>query len=284
MNNIFKFFIALLLFVFAYNANASVISVGLHKNSIQVGGLSYVDIKLDTQNQSINTFEGDVVYDQSFLQIEQINTGNSFASFWVEKPTDKNTGIVHFSGVVPGGIVTAEGNLFSIVFRGQKEGGTNITITNPNLFINDGEGSNDMVKINSVKVDITKNTDGSFEELSINDTNLPEKFKILRTKDPAIFDDQWFIAFSTQDKGAGISKYKVCEYFKKYCVGSESPHLLKNQTPFYYIVVSAYDAQGNTRESKLISPWIIFGIIILILVLIISIVYSYRRYFRKYKV
>jgi hypothetical protein len=284
MNTIFKFLIVILIFVFAQNVNASIISIDSGKNSIQVDGLYYIDIKLDTQNQSINTFEGDLAYDPNILQVEQINTGNSFVSFWVEKPVNSNDGKVHFSGVVPGGIVITEGNLFSVIFRGKSEGSTKIGINNASLFLNDGVGSNDPVKTKEAILNITKNVDGVFEKVVINDKNLPEKFKILRTKDQSIFDNKWFIVFSAQDKGVGISKYQVCEFFNKYCVDSTSPHLLRHQNPFYYIVVSAYDIEGNMRVSKLISPWIILSVIIIIFALIFLTLPYLRRYFRKYKV
>ncbi len=275
---------ALLILFCAQNVHASSLNLVLDKTQIITGGLSNLSVILDTKGQLINTIEGDLVYDTNILKIEQVNIGSSFISFWVDKPVVENTGRVHFSGVVPGGVSLTTGEVFSVIFRGVSSGNNNFKLENVNLFINDGEGSKDEVKLQNVSLSILQNTNGVIEEIQNNDKIKPEKFKVFRTKDVSIFDNQYFLAFGTQDKGVGVAYYEVCEYLVKNCEQSESPYLLKYQNPFYYIVVSAYDINGNVRKSTLISNWLILSIVLLIILIFYTKSLSFRRYLRKFKV
>ena len=85
--------------------------------------------------------------------------------------------------------------------------------------------------------------------------------------------------FSTTDKDSNIDHYKICELFS--CVTGGSPYLLKNQTLFYNVIVYAYDTNGNSQMSYLISPWLVLAIVGFVFVLILII---FRRYFYPHKI
>lgn len=272
------------MFIFAQNAFASVVDLSVDKSTITVGALSNLEIKLDTQNNLVNTIEGDFLYDNKLLKVEQINTGSSFVSFWIDKPVDNDSGVIHFSGVVPGGISIQNGAIFSVVLRGEATGNTSLKLDNVNLFLNDGEGSKDTVSYRDLPINIEVNLKGDFEEINVSDRISPEKFKILRSKDESIFDNKWFIVFSTQDKGVGIDYYTVCEFYKKYCTKVDSPYLLKYQNAFYYVTVNAHDLNGNTEKSVLVSPWLVLSTILIIFAVLLFVRRILYRYFRKYKV
>ncbi|MCC6323301.1 hypothetical protein IT400_00760 [Candidatus Nomurabacteria bacterium] len=276
--------IAFPLLIFSHIAFASVLSINIDKNKIEKGGISLVSVQLDTKLNSINTIEGDLKYDKNYLKIEKINIGNSFISFWVEKPSVINEGIIHFSGIVPGGVTITQGDVFSVIFRGLNEGQANITLENMNLFLNDGIGTKDEVKINNTNLIITKNTIQNEEQIISNDKTKPEKFTIERSRSRYIYDNKWFIVFSTQDKGGGVDHYDVCEFIKNNCVKGDSPYLLKYQTPFYRVVVRAYDMDGNIRDMTIVSNWLILIIVLLVGGIIYFILYIYRRYLYKYRV
>lgn len=265
-------------------ASASSVNLTVEKSNIKTGELSTINVQLDTKLNSINTVEGDLVYDKNFLKVEKINIGSSFISFWVEKPNFVNEGRIHFSGIVPGGITIAQGDVFSVIFRGVNEGKTGITLENINLFLNDGEGTKDTVAVNNSSLNITQNTTQVEEQIIANDKTKPEKFTTERTRNIYIYDNKWYLVYSAQDKGTGINYYEVCEFSRQNCIKSESPHLLKYQTPFYRVIVRAVDADGNARESILLSKWLILVIVLLIVGLVFCILYIYRRYLRKYRV
>ena len=108
----------------------------------------------------------------------------------------------------------------------------------------------------------------------------PQKFVPKIARDPNIFDNQWFIAFATQDKESGISQFQIKETrlpasflpFGGEWREAQTPYLLQDQQLASYIYVRAIDKSGNKRVAML-SPWQgvfylnwrVWGIIILLL-------------------
>lgn len=270
------------LFFFSHNVYAAVLGFDLDKNQVKNGEIFTSTLYLDTEGQSINTIEGDLKYDKNILKLEVINIGGSFINFWMEKPDTKTEGTIHFSGIIPGGISTAHSEIFEVIFRTKNVGDTNLLLNNVNVFLNDGKGTIIPAKITDANIKIMKGTDDVFLPVIVKDTVIPEKFVIIRTKDQSIYDNKWFIVFSTMDKGSGVDHYQVCEFFS--CVTGESPFLLKQQTPFYRIVVRAYDANGNVRSSVMTSPLFILLLILVLLMAFVLGYYLYRRDFHLYNV
>ena len=240
-------------------AYASVLSVQPSSLSVATGSSFTASVLLDSESKPINTIEGDLIYNKNNLVPEKIIIGKSFISFWVEKPNVINEGVIHFSGIVPGGVSVDKGELFNVVLKTNFQSTENLYISNANLFINDGQGTKDSATTPMVSVKVIDGFQGSVESSLPKDTTPPEPFKIQLVKDPSLYDGSYTIVFSTQDKGTGVDHYTVCELFDKNCTSAESPYLLKKQSPFYYIVVNAYDVDGNVTKSKIVSPWI-YGI------------------------
>jgi len=265
-------------FFFSRNVLAASLELNTDKNTLQENGTFTLTLSLDTEGDSINTIEGDLKYDENFVKPETLNIGNSFVSFWVEKPDFETPGIIHFSGVTPGGISAPSSEVFEVVFRTKNAGDTSLSLENVNLFLNDGKGSTVEAKIKNADIKINQG-ENSNETVNptLPDKIPPEKFSIIRAESPSLFDNKYFIAFSTVDKGSGVDYYQVCEFFG--CVKASSPFLLRNQTPFYYIRVKAYDMNGNSISSSLVSLWFILAFVLIFLVLFMLVFYFYRRYF-----
>lgn len=269
--------IILFIFIFFFECNvfAASLDLSVDKNTLKQDEVLTLMIFLNTEGQSINTLEGDLKYDEKFLKAEAINIGGSFVSFWVEKPDNKIPGSIHFAGVTPGGISSVKGEVFKVVFRAMQKGETNLSLNNVNLFLNDGQGTQASTKSSSMTIKIIKSTSGVLSSLEVEDSVPPEKFTIVRTKDPSIYDNKYFAVFSTIDKGFGVEHYEVCEYWS--CITGESPYLLKYQNPFYHIAVRAYDMNGNFTSSTLTSPWLIILLVFLFLFVIIYLCFYLRR-------
>ncbi len=270
---------SILAFCFGGSAHAASLLISSDKTQVKNNEVFTATLFLDTEGESINTIEGDLVYDENLLSAPVLNTGGSFVSFWVEKPNIKNKGLIHFAGVVPGGVAMRHGEVFSVIFRGDQVGDSNLATDNIILYLNDGQGSTIPTKPSNVNVKITGGGDVSPVSVVLEDTVSPEKFGIVRTKDPFIYDDKYFLVFSTLDKKSGIDRYEVCEYFS--CVDGESPHLLRYQNPFYYITVRAYDLNGNVEDSKLLAPATV--VLFVVVLILITMVYLYRRYLYRNK-
>jgi hypothetical protein len=279
-----KIILSLGLFIlfFSLQAQASVVSVVSKNPKVKNGSIFVTSVTIDTERNQINTVEGDLVYDESVIVPDKILVGESFISFWVEKPQNTKSGIIHFSGIVPGGVSLVSGNLFDVHFKSVKLGSTDISLSSLQVLLNDGEGTSDKVIVKNSKVEVT--LDAPETDTVLVDKGIPLSFDILRARSPYIEDNKWFIAFSAQDKGSGVSYYRVCELFVSDCVEAESPYVLKNQTMFFYVKVQAFDVAGNTSSSHLISlPLKIAFMGIFLLIFIVILFYTYR-FFKKNRV
>jgi hypothetical protein len=262
-------------FIFSRQALAASLVVAPEENILQEDEVFTLSIELNTEGLSINTIGGDLTYDENFIKPQAVSTGASFVSFWLERPEIKTPGLIHFSGITPGGISVPDGQVFNVIFKTQRAGDTSVSLQHINLYLNDGAGSVVSAKINNadIKINPGKSSNASPDSISL-DKSAPDKFSIVRAQSPLVFDNKWFIAFSTQDKESGIGHYQVCELF--YCVSTESPYLLKNQTLFYFIFLRAYDVNGNTRASFIISPWLTGLIVVIIFICVVFLLYKKR--------
>jgi len=280
MKNNFKIKLAIMfafIFLFAHSAFAATLNVSIDKATLNQGDTFTATIFLNTEGQSINAIKGDLTYDASYLKAEIVNIGNSFVSFWIEKPSTKTAGDINFSGVIPGGINSKQLEVFKVIFRTQNSsGGTSLLLRNLNLYLNDGKGSVIFPEIKNADIKISdKKSATSATVIVINDKVPPEKFSMTRTRYSSVFDNKWFIDFSTIDKGSGVDHYQVCELLR--CVTAESPFLLFNQTPFYYVRVKAYDLNGNLTSATLISSWLVMLLVFLFFVVIIYLCFYMRK-------
>ena len=269
------------MFVFgAKTVNAASFSLIGDKDKVAVGESMQVDLFIDSENISINTIGGLIVFDPNLLQVEKILNGNSIITFWVESPKEDNiNGTINFSGIIPGGIVNQKGYVFSILFSAKQTGQTPVTISSPVVLQNDGVGNSLPVSSKEFQLNISGDKDVSGKDYKIKDTISPEKFTITRTQDKALFDNKWFIVYSTQDKGSGISHYEVCESLFGKCKTINSPYELKNQSNWYGVYVKTYDNNNNVRYAFLISKNIKITLASVLLLCILIVVYGY--FFKK---
>lgn len=290
MKNNFKIKVIIIfvfLFLFSKSVFAATLDVNVDKPNLDQGDIFTATISLDTEGQSINTITGYLKYNGNYLQAETVNIGNSFVNFWMEKPNIETNGYIYFSGITPGGVSANQLEVFKVIFQTQNNvGDTNISLNNINLYLNDGMGSvvSPLIKNATVIISGNKSTNDNSLATLFNNKTPPEKFTITRTKDVSIFNRKWFIVFSTVDKGSGVDHYQVCELLK--CITTDSPFLLFNQTPFYYIRVKAYDLDGNMTSSMIVSIWFVLLFISVIIIICCLGVYFYvkiRRYLLSYK-
>jgi len=244
---------------------------------VGIGQQFQVDLMLDTEGESINAIEGEIVFPTSTLEFQEIRDGASFISFWVKRPFFNGNSVI-FSGILPGGHEGTQGYLFSLVFRAREVGEATIDAENMRVLRNDPTGSPASVRISSLKLQIKEQS--SVQEFIIpEDRESPEFFTPQIAKDPNVFDGKWFLVFATQDKGSGIDHYEVQENKKQKIENrnweiADSPYLLKDQELKSYIYVKAIDKKGNERIAMLPAGnqpsfkdryllQIIFGIIII---------------------
>jgi len=234
-----------------------------------------IDVIIDTEGESINTFEGTL--QATNLTIQEIRDGNSVVNFWVERPHGTATGTIAFSGITPGGYNGKNGRLFTVVgVPLSSENPASIKVVQNRVLKNDGEGTEIIAKSSAVTLSETfvKNV-----AQARNDTDVPEIFVPEYGRSEGVYDNKWFIVFSAQDKNSGIDHYEIKEVspLNIFTSGSwqraTSPHVLQHQSLNKFVYIKAIDKAGNERIVKLYPQkkgllymsYILWGILIVLL-------------------
>ncbi len=224
--------------------------------TVNMGQEFEVAVRVDTGGDSINAISGTITFPSGTMQLEEIHTADSIVSLWVTQPHIASDGIV-FAGVIPGGFNGKDGSVLTLVFRAINAGNADVTLASTQVLRNDGKGSGVSVTsaplslvIGSGNVKVSTPSPGS-------DTNPPEPFTPQISRDPSIFNGQWFVSFTTTDKGTGVAQYEIKETlspllspFSTWHI-AQSPYLLGDQNLTSYVYVRAVDQAGNSRTERI---------------------------------
>ncbi len=258
-----------------------------------------LDILLDVEG-CVNTIEADISFPKDSVQAQDFIIGDSILSIWLEQPNDNDialaneTGIINFSGGVPGGYCGKipgdpgkSNTVARIIFHVDDIKSLKKEINKLNFFflpstkvlLNDGLGTSDVLTMKTAsfnyvdeKVDINDNWLKQID----NDTIAPEPFIIELRRSKNMFNNQYYIIFSTVDKQSGIDHFEVLEveHDKEFGTLQTSfwdkllrrtptlaqwktakiPYLLNDQKLLSTIRVKAIDKAGNERFVEYIPP------------------------------
>lgn len=242
-----------------------------------------VDWLADTQSESINALSGEIYFSTSTLSLGEIRDGRSFISLWVNRPAIKSVGVVTFSGITPGGYRGAGGILVELIFKVLKPGTATVEIKNVEAFRNDGAGSPAAVFTAPLYWDVRG------ENIATNtvyrDTTAPQPFAIQAERSPALFNNHWFLVYTTTDKESGVDHYEVQESIGAAAeagwIRAESPYELRDQARTQYVFVKAVDAQGNSRVAELIPAQQNYLIIIYPVIALVVIIVMFTFVFKR---
>ena len=273
-------FIALSVIPFSVWAISPQVTLTTDQSEVSIGQLFSVKISLLPNGESINAIAGEITLPE-FLNLERIEDGGSVISFWIERPAVRD-GPVTFYGIIPGGFTGDQGPVFSLDLAAKTSGKVALSIQKLKVLRHDGAGSELAVKTPTVLVTINRTR---VETGSPSMDNIkPEPFQPLLGRDPSLFNDDWFLAFLTQDKQSGIDHYEVREGAdNNVWLRTESPYRLQDQSLRSAIYIRAVDRAGNIQlETVILRPWysiwIYGGILMLVSIFILwFIVFIFRK-------
>ena len=254
MKNFLSVIFSFSFFLFAATVQAASFSIESPATDLPLNQKITVKVYLDAQNETINAVEGKLNIPAT-LQVVGINNGGSIINFWVEEPTFVSDNSIAFSGIVPGGFYGNHGLLFSIDFLTTEEGSPKLSFSESTALLNDGAGTSASISTKDLTFNVSSSITSvpGLEEPAV-DTTPPETFVPSVGQNTSLFDNQWFLAFSTQDKESGIAYYEVQETKSskpgETWVRAESPYLLSDQDLNSYIFVRAVDNYDNERLAK----------------------------------
>lgn len=261
---------------------ASTVYIDSAHSDFFVGDTILFNVRVDSENKEVNAVEGSILLDHSSdsASLTDINTSGSRFSLWPGKPLPaaSNTEI-SFSGGIPGGVKSTNAIIFNIVLQLQKPGPLTLTPDNISVYLNDGRGTKDEVRIKGLVLDVLPNKSDpqavdDWSRLLLNDTTPPEPFEIYPGQERSVFDGKKFLSFNTTDAQSDIAYYEVRENALP-PVRSSDTYVLQEQDKPVKVTITAYDSAGNSRESSYTSDaksYIVYIIAILILIVLLIVV------------
>lgn len=259
-----------------------------------------INLFIDTQGENINAVAGTLSYPSDKLDLIEIQEGGSTLNFWVEKPKERSEGKLNFAGITPGGFKGTGGFILSVFFQNEGFQNGTIELSDAAAHLNDGEGTETEVLLSDFQFSASLGEAEELQKEQVVDSKLPESFDLLITQDPNLYEGQYVLIFTAQDKQSGIDYYEIAEissgiwhkFFapEKNWVVIESPYLLSDQDLKSYIYVRAVDKTGNERIESLgpqnaktqMNRQIIWLIIILVLLLFVVLLF-FNHLTKKYK-
>jgi len=274
---------------FLNEASASSLYFEPQETVIGTEGEFLVAVNVSAEN-SVNAFNVAISISPEIVP-DDISDGNSIINLWLDKPNwDENSRLLTFSGIIPGGFKGEDAPLLIVKLRavGKGEAVLNFDHGQTKVYLHTPDGIEDTLDLASLHIPIVQGKKNI--PVNLPDTDPPEPFTPIITRDPSVFAGKWFLVFATQDKASGLFRYEVAEkrgklvkdYSKLSWRIAESPFELRDQELKSYVYIKAIDKAGNERivnlppqkplawyEKKLIFEIIIIFVIIILIIVIL---------------
>lgn len=255
--------------------------------TVHVGDTVVVEVRLDTEGQSVNVVEGTLTLGSAAVaDVRDLGVAGSAFTLWPRTPAlVPGSTQVTFTGGVPNGVNSADALLLTVALRAKKAGALSLTATRIRAYANDGKGSLVEVRVKARSVTVVKAVPGvaardEWQARSQGDVTPPEPFLVTTGRSQALFEGRQFIAFSTTDTQSGIAYYEITEGDLP-PVHSDHTYELQRQGVAETVTVRAYDQAGNVRASTLAieAPVnrVSASVLALLLVLLLASVVVWRR-------
>jgi hypothetical protein len=254
--------VVMLLFVFPLFIFAQTVKISSNGDKYDVGDTFFVEVKLDSGGQFINSLGGDILISEDIFAVSNIETGSSFISLWTDKPNYAD-GRISFSGGLPGGYSGSDGTVFSFILEAKKAGTTTVGFEKINAYLNDGKGTLvSPIELKPLQLKIKMSNSGVNKVYSPATDNIkPDSLTLKISRDPSVENNMHFVSFFAVDKGSGVLRYEVEEIpwiisiFGYKIVWSDVKNLqvLKYQNWISTVHVRAYDSAGNMIEETVLN-------------------------------
>ncbi len=222
------------------------------------------EIRLDNANECINAAHVEVRYPTDVLRAVDFSKGGSILSLWIEEPKiDVETGVVTFSGGIPGGycgriqgdpvLSNVVGKIvFTVVGTGANTADLALADTSV-VYLNDGAATKAPLTLAGATyaiVDTPQQAENPWLAEVGEDTIQPDPFVITVESTRGVFRGNYYAVFSTVDKQSGIDHYEILEQGVWQRV--TSPHELRDQYLREGVQIKAIDKAGNERIGEFV--------------------------------
>ena len=258
-----------------YSVLASTVYLETTRTEFFVGDTILVDVKVDSENKEINAIESDISleYKTDAIVIKDLSLSGSDFSLWPNKPLlSEDLKTISLVGGAPNGLKSQNAKLFTIALNLKKPGQIVLHPKNISVYLNDGQATRDSINVRDLSFDVLPAKEGTipvdeWHALVTEDKTPPKPFKIVAGQDNSVFEGKKFLSFNTIDEQSGIKYYEVKEGDLS-LTRSSGTYILQEQDKLNKIIVSAYDAAGNTR-TEIYDPNLSYANIVVISIFVV---------------
>lgn len=281
-------FTFLISFVFYSSTYAAEVFFTVDKE-IKVNDTFNLDVRLNTDKQSVNSIDFVVDYDENLFTFLGYKDTSSVVKLWLDSPNDEK-GKIYFTGIIPGGASVTydsikssqeEVMLVSLNFKANKIGSGTFIFDKTYILKNDGLGTelNHSQKSLVVSVFDNKNSNniGDKEEVLKEDRILPLPFEIYFVEGTLLGQTPRMIIFNTNDLDSGIKEYRIKNKDGQWQI-VKSPYPVSKTLFSYNITIRAYDFYDNYQEASIEIPGFVPFVYIIIFILFILLLSGIWRY------
>lgn len=184
-----------------------------------LGEIFPMKIEISGVKTPINTVQADISYDPQILEVVEVSTKESFASIFVQKLIDNNSGYVRLSGGLPNpGFFATQGIFGTIFFRGRKPGVAEIHYLPTSMVLaNDGRGTNVLKNLSTISYLILPEREKE-NEVTMNKTLTLDADVLGASVDNTqmnFFEDTQVLGDNTEKNTVVSEKRKVDVFFEK---------------------------------------------------------------------
>ncbi len=156
MKRTFIYLLAIFLFIaVTREAHAATLYVVSDAKSAKIGSEFSVNIKVDTDEGSINATQAVLHFPSNIVSVVKVDKTNSIFNFWVEEPvaSDEN-GTVSFTAGTTKGVSGNALQVLTIRFKAAGAGIADIVLTDAAVTASDGKGTNILSAVQGVVVTV----------------------------------------------------------------------------------------------------------------------------------
>ncbi|MBI2041993.1 MAG: hypothetical protein HYT20_03180 [Candidatus Nealsonbacteria bacterium] len=152
----FAFLLALSGLTFTQDAQAAILYALPEKRAILPGESISVDIKVNTEDVSINAAQATVQFPSNILELVDFDNSVSAFNFWVQGPLISNEdGTFKFIGGTPNGVSGQTLQVIKMTFKAVGQGTAQISINDAVVTANDGRGTNVLSTIEGTSIQVS---------------------------------------------------------------------------------------------------------------------------------
>jgi hypothetical protein len=272
-------------------ASASVVYVTSDSDGMSAGDIISVEVHINTEDETVNVVEGEIVIDGNakLIEVRELSVSGSIINFWSNRPSLSPDGnVISFVGGVPGGVKSNNGLIFKAFFLAKSEGDISFVPRNIKTYKNDGRGTEVKQTVSKLDIKILPSdpngvSKDEWNKIVASDNMPPEFLSANVGSDLSLFENKLFLTINGTDYQSGINYFEVKEGdFPS--VRSGNLYVLRDQSQSSVIIINAYDYAGNMR-SLIIGPSagteydkkILYSVISILFLMIISLIFYIIR-------